>query len=250
MRILRILLSFSVTACLQLAVASTIVEYDRATFQTALSGATLSGQNFDSLPLGTITTVDGVTFTPSLGTALVTDEFETTTSPNGLGSTSDGFFDPTESLSITFSTPITAFAIDINTFASQSGDYEAAVNDVSESLISSVFDTFPNSETGQFIGFTDSSPFTSILITGVPDPGTGNGFCGTSPLCSYGGFAGLWRRIGGCSGLRNSRTVHICIFGNGNSCRWIFRATAKQPFSIAMGADPRAGTHSRVIVSE
>src|ERR1700734_1405924 len=57
--------------------------------------------------------------------ALTTD----TTLPNGLGSTSFGFFGPNETLTITFSSAITAFALDINTFATNSGDYAATVND-------------------------------------------------------------------------------------------------------------------------
>jgi hypothetical protein len=165
MRIAAIVLVLTSAGCLQTAAAATITEFDRATFQTALSGATLSGQNFDSLPLGTITTVNGVTYTPSLGTALVTDSFLTTTFPNGLGSTSVGFFESTESLTITFSQPITAFALDINTFATNPGAYTATVNDGSNSAIPSVFDVFPNASTGEFFGFTDSSSFDSVTIS-------------------------------------------------------------------------------------
>jgi hypothetical protein len=170
---------------LQMARAATIVDYDRSTFQTALASTTLLGQNFDSLSLGNITTVNGVTYTPSLGTALVTSSYRTTTSPNGLGSTSNGFFGTNETLTITFSTPVTAFAIDINTYATNSGDYHASVNDGSGSVIPSLFDVFPNTETGEFIGFTDSSSFTTVVIGGVADPGTGGGSCLTSGLCPY-----------------------------------------------------------------
>jgi hypothetical protein len=170
--------------CLPIA-AATVTDYDRVTFQIALSGATLSGQNFDSLSAGNITTVNGVTYVPSLGTALVTHSFLTTTSPNGLGSTSVGFFEGTETLTLTFSSSITAFALDINTFASRSGDYQAVVNDGSNSVIASLLDVFPNTETGQFFGFTDSAPFTTVVISAVGDPGTGNGFCGTATTCSY-----------------------------------------------------------------
>lgn len=184
MRILTILFSISVAGGLQIAPAATITEFNRATFQTALGSATLSGQNFDLLPLGTITSVNGVTYMPSLGTALVTDTFLTTTPPNGLGSTSFGFFGPTETLTLTFSSSISAFALDINTFATNSGDYQASVNDGSGSVIPSVFDVFPNAETGQFIGFTDTSSFTTVIISGVADPGTDGGNCAAG-LCSY-----------------------------------------------------------------
>jgi hypothetical protein len=116
---------------------------------------------------------------------VVTNSYLTTTSPNGLGSTSQGFFGTDETLTIMFSSAITAFVLDINTFATNSGDYEATVNDGSNSVVPSLLDVFPNTETGQFIGFTDSSPFTSVVISPVSDPGTGGGNCGTSPTCSY-----------------------------------------------------------------
>lgn len=135
--------------------------------------------------LGTIATVNGVTYTASMGDAIVTNSFLTTTSPNGLGSTSFGFFGPNETLTITFSSAITAFALDINTFATNSGDYAATVNDGSDSVVPSLLDVFPNQETGQFIGFTDSSPFTSVIISPVSDPGTGGGRCGDSSTCPY-----------------------------------------------------------------
>jgi hypothetical protein len=162
-------LALTSVACLQTAAAATITEYDRATFQTALSNTTLSGQNFDTLPVGTITTVNGVTYTPSLGTAVVTNSFLTTTSPNGLGSTSAGFFLSNETLTLTFSSPISAFALDVNTFATAPGAYTATVNDGSNSVITSVFDVFPNTSTGEFFGFTDTSAFTSVTIATNPN---------------------------------------------------------------------------------
>jgi hypothetical protein len=151
---------------LQMATAGTIMDYTRATFEAS----SLTVQNFDSLTSGTtITTVNGVTYSPSLGTALVTDTYLTSTSPNGLGSTSVGYFEPTETLTITFSTPISAFAIDINTFATDADSYQAAINDDTSSTVGSVFDTFPNTETGQFIGFTDTATFTQVVISGLED---------------------------------------------------------------------------------
>ncbi len=165
--------------------ADTINQYTRAAFQTALASSALSGQNFDSLPTGTITTVNGVTYTPSSGTALVTNGFLTTTSPNGLGSTSFGFFGPNDALTISFNAPITAFALDINTFASNPGDYMVTINNGSGITLKSLFDVFPATATGQFIGFTDSVSFTSLTLAAVNDPGTGNGFCGGQPKCPY-----------------------------------------------------------------
>ena len=63
MRFATALLALTSAGCSQIAMASTITEFNRASFQTALSSAMLSGQNFDSLPLGTIVTVNGVTYT-------------------------------------------------------------------------------------------------------------------------------------------------------------------------------------------
>jgi hypothetical protein len=187
MRIAPLLLALASAGCSQIAAASTITEFSRTAFQAALSSAMLSSQDFDSLPVGTIVTVNGVTYTPSLGAAFVTGSFLTSTPPNGLGSDSIGlgFLGADETLTIVFSSPVTAFALDINTFASNSGDYSATVNDGSNSVVPSLLDVFPNTETGQFIGFTDSSPFTSVVISPVSDPGTGNGNCGALPTCSY-----------------------------------------------------------------
>jgi hypothetical protein len=171
-----------------MATAGTITDYNRVTFQVAFSGGGLSGQNFDSLTAGTtITTVNGVTYTPSNGTALVTDAYLTTTPPNGLGSTSAGYFEADETLTITFSSPITAFGIDINTYAPTSGDYQAMVNDGSSSVIPSVFDVFPNAETGQFIGFSDSSSFTTVVIS----PDTSSPYTYTVDTLVYGDAAAL-----------------------------------------------------------
>src|SRR4029077_4014946 len=89
-----------------------ITGYTRATFQAALGGGTVFGQNFDSLANGAIlTTLNGVTYSASLGSPIVTNVFLTTTSPNGLGSTSTGFFLPAESATFSFATAISAFAI-------------------------------------------------------------------------------------------------------------------------------------------
>jgi PEP-CTERM motif len=149
--------------------AATITSYNRAAFQTALSGGTVSGQNFDSLANGaTLGTLNGVTYGASAGTPIVTNAFLTTTSPNGLGSTSLGFFGNTESASFTFATAITAFAIDVNTFAPTAGDYSATLN--LGDVVLSKFDVFPGSATGQFIGFISNTPFTSVTISTRLDP--------------------------------------------------------------------------------
>lgn len=170
--------------------AATITTYDRAAFQTALSGGTLSGQNFDSIAPDTVLgTLDGVTYGASGGDPIVTDNYLTTTAPNGLGSTSVGFFQASESATFTFATAITAFAIDINTFATYEGAYTATLN--LGDVVSSKFDVFPNFSTGQFLGFTSDVAFTSVTISAVADPGSGATFPYTLDSLVYGDAAAV-----------------------------------------------------------
>lgn len=166
--------------CLQTASAGTITKYNRATFQSAVSSTGLSGQNFDALPLGTITTVNGVTYMPSMGAALVTGSYLTTSGSNGLGSTSTGFFLPSESLTLSFASAVTAFAIDINTFAPVVGAYQVTLNDGAGSVVSSLFDVFPGTSTGQFIGFIDSTSFSTVVLTAL------SGYSYTVDTLAYG----------------------------------------------------------------
>ena len=184
MRVFWISLSVTLVAGLQIVSATTVTTLNRISFQNSLAGAGLRQQNFDALS-GIIAAENGVTYSSSLGKAMVTSAYLTTTGLNGLGSTSAGFFEPTETLTLGFSSPINSFGLDINTFASRSGDYRAAVNDGSNSVVRSMMDPFPNHQTGQFIGFTDRSPFTKVAISAVEDPGTGGGNCTDSGLCSF-----------------------------------------------------------------
>ena len=65
-------------------------------------------------------------------------------------------------MTISFGNAITAFAIDVNTFADNDGAYVATVNN--GPLIQSRFETFAARSTGQFIGFVSTAPFSSITI--------------------------------------------------------------------------------------
>jgi hypothetical protein len=142
--------------------AATITTFNRAAFQAAV-GSGVTQQDFDGFAAGTLLTTDGaVNYAASQGTPVVTNQFLTTTIPNGLGSTSAGFFLPTETASFSFLAPITAFGIDINTFAPTEGAYRATLN-IGDQVLSK-FDVFPGNATGQFLGFTSDTPFTGVTI--------------------------------------------------------------------------------------
>ncbi len=173
-------------ASLNIGRADTITKYDRAMFANALNSGTASGQNFDGFTSGTtIGTVNGVTYSPSLGNAVATDAFLTSTPPNGLASTSAGYFLGNETITISFASAITAFGIDVNTYAPTAGDFQATLNDGATSA--STFDVFPGTATGQFIGFTDSAGFTSVTIQALFDPDTGFQYTYTLDSLVYGG---------------------------------------------------------------
>lgn len=157
-------LGLSVAAFAGPSYAASITSVDRASFAAAVAGGTIDSQDFDSLAAGTILgSFGGVTYDASAGDALVTSSFLTTTSPNGLGSTSVGFFQSTETATFTFDSAITAFAIDVNTFANTDGAYQALLS--TGDVVTSIFEVFPGSFTGQFIGFISSVAFTSVTIS-------------------------------------------------------------------------------------
>lgn len=167
-----------------LASATVISSVDRATFQAAVTGHTITEQNFDSLAAGTIlgATTD-VTYSASLGSPVVTGGFLTTTSPNGLGSTSAGYFLPGETATFFFTSSTTAFAIDINTYATSAGAYTAYLN--TGDIVNSIYETFPSSSTGEFIGFVSATPFTSVVIAST------TGFSYTLDTLGYGDAASV-----------------------------------------------------------
>ncbi|WP_426166528.1 PEPxxWA-CTERM sorting domain-containing protein [Sandarakinorhabdus sp. DWP1-3-1] len=152
---------FGTTAAAEAAVLASL---DRATFQAAIAGVTTLGvQDFDSLVAGSELTSDGaVQYGASTGTPLVTSTFLTSTGANGLGRTGVGFFLAADTASFTFGSAITAFAIDINTFAPDNGAYSVTLNTGDTSL--SIFETFPGRGTGQFIGFVSTLPFTTVTL--------------------------------------------------------------------------------------
>jgi PEP-CTERM motif len=143
-----------------------VISYStRTAFDAAFPGAMI--ENWDSFPNGTVfpngSTVNGITYNSSDGNALVTSSFLTSTPPNGLGETANGFFLSTDTITFTFSHPLSAFGIDINTFATVNGSYMATTN--TGDIAASFFDPFPAQATGQFLGFSDTTPFTSVTFS-------------------------------------------------------------------------------------
>ena len=168
--------------------AANITTYNRAGFDAAVAGSSTTTQTFDTLAPGTIlNTLNGVTYSASAGNPIVTNAYATTTGVNSLGSTSAGFFEATETATFTFATAITEFGIDINTFGSLSGDYLAATTNLGNVALSD-YDPFPGYSTGQFLGFTSDTPFTSVTIKGLPDP-SGNLYVYTLDTMVYGNQA-------------------------------------------------------------
>lgn len=166
--------------------SAALISYDRATFDAIYTNATI--ENWDSYAAGmTITngtTLAGITYDSSTFMSIVTSSFTTTTGANGLGRTPIEFFEVADTITFTFATAITAFGIDINTFDSADGGYQGLTNLGDTAL--SVYDPFPGFGTGQFLGFSSNTAFSSVTISAfsftytldtlrhvpVPEPGT------------------------------------------------------------------------------
>ena len=144
--------------------ADPIVFSSRADFDAAFG--TLSIENWDSFAAGTTfangSTVNGITYNSSATMAVVQNTFFNTTPPHGLGRTPTDFFSPGDTMTSTFSPLIQAFGIDINTFADLNGAYSAVTN--LGDVVNSFFDPFPGGSTGQFVGFSSGTGFTSVTI--------------------------------------------------------------------------------------
>ena len=139
----------------------------RAAFDAAFAGSVR--ENWDGFAAGTIiangSSANGITYSSSSGNALVTGQFFETSSPNGLGNTTHGYFESNEGITFTFSAPVMAFGIDFNTFATAAGAYTATTN-LGE-VAGSVFDPFPTLSTGEFLGFSSDLAFTSVTISNI-----------------------------------------------------------------------------------
>ncbi len=167
-----------VTAVAVPAGAATIKTYNRDSFSTEMLTKNEKVETFDKYTLGPLAKTDGVSYSVTGGNVVVTDVYLSSTGFNSLGSSPGAFFNFAQSVTFTFTMSITAFAIDINTFATTNGAFVAKL-DTGES-VASVFNPFlkinpangPESvPTGQFIGFTSSAPFNSVTVSGTASNG-------------------------------------------------------------------------------
>ena len=106
--------------------------------------------------------IDGIIYSTPGPDAAVGNLFLPLSPPNSLGDVSDGFFSPGETISFSFPGSIIAFGISINTFAQGAGAF-SATNGLGDVALS-VFDPFPGSSTGQFVGFISDTPFSAVTI--------------------------------------------------------------------------------------
>ena len=164
--------------------AATLTSVNRAGFAAAVAGGTITGQNFDSLADNTLlTTLDGVTYSSNAGPVVVTNDFLTSTAPNGIGVAPLNYFVSAATATFSFSTAISAFAIDVNTFATDNGAYKATLN--TGDFANSTFEVFSGANTGQFIGFTSDTLFTSVTISAA------TGFAYSLDTLAYGSAANV-----------------------------------------------------------
>jgi hypothetical protein len=137
----------------------------RDSFDAAL-GSFAIFETWDEFSNGTLlTNANGISYSPSNGTALVTNVYVPLSPPNTLGENFSGFFFRGESITFTFAQPVTAFGISFSTFAT-GAEYLITTN--TGSSAPSFFDPFPNRATGEFAGLIASSPFLSVTVS---DPG-------------------------------------------------------------------------------
>jgi PEP-CTERM motif-containing protein len=137
---------------------------DRVSFGSAVPGATV--ENWDAYADGTVipngTSLAGITYSTTAGDSLVTSFYLPLSAPNGLGGTFAGFFHGTDTITFSFAAPINAFGISINTFASTAGAYLLTTT---AGVVGSGFDPFPGFGTGEFVGLTSDTGFTSVTLS-------------------------------------------------------------------------------------
>jgi hypothetical protein len=151
----------------QRSTASVVVYMSRNSFNAAVSGLSPTVQTFDTFAPGTTfangATIGGVTYNSSSGMSIVTNAFLALSGSNTLGRTPTQFFAATDTLTLSFPNPISGFGISFNTFATSTGAYTLSLN--TGDVVNSFYDPFPGFATGQFAGFTSTTPITSLVIS-------------------------------------------------------------------------------------
>lgn len=142
--------------------ASTVSGLDRTEFAAEVSDGVMQRETFDSLQVGPISSTPTLSFSSTAGKVVVTHKFRASTGVGSLGGGALEYFLPHQTLTITFATAITAFGIDINSWATLANAFVGTTN-TGESF-GSVYSPFPGKTTGQFLGFGSSTPFTSITL--------------------------------------------------------------------------------------
>jgi len=152
--------------------ADFIVFGSRDAFRAAIVGTPSTTEGWDEFASGTIipngALVNGVVYDLSDPTVnfIVTAGGAAISSPNGLGRTNNPFggeaFIPSDIITFTFSTPITAFGVSFNTFftAQEAHTLTTNLGDVAPSA----YDPFPGISTGQFAGFISGELVSSVSI--------------------------------------------------------------------------------------
>ena len=154
--------ALAVTLAVSAGSASTISGLDRTEFASEVSDGVMQRETFDSLKVGPISSTPTLSFSSTAGKVVVTHKFRASTGVGSLGGGVLEYFLPHQTLTITFATAITAFGIDINSWATLANAFVGTTN-TGESY-GSVFAPFTGKTTGQYLGFTSSTPFTSITI--------------------------------------------------------------------------------------
>jgi|SRR6267154_599775 len=150
---------------------------DSASFQAAIAGlGTASTATFDDLAAGTIIsqggTADNITFNYSIaggtGNLAITNLFDTTSSPNYLGSDDQttGAFFAGDSITMSFASPIRALGMFIILASdSAAGDFTLDIGSAQASSSGVVQQTLLDNGQVLFLGITGQTDFTSATIS-------------------------------------------------------------------------------------
>ena len=150
-----------------------LVFTDKAQFDSAIAGLTLSVEDFEGVISGTEfipgSSIDGITFTYSiLGNLIVANDWDATSGENYLGVAGDRTFLSGDTLDLTFDQPV--YAVGLYVMGSpgdiQANDFELADTYTLVQNSSTPDLILPDSGEAFFIGFVDDSftPHTSVSL--------------------------------------------------------------------------------------